>query len=974
MAQHSNFIIRGGLNMINFQQGLKQAQKQLGNFQSSTSRSFNEMQKNTERSSLGISKALKNLKVILGTLAIGALIKESTQAAMAVESSMKQINRVMGDNSDAFNLWAKTQSKSFGMAKEDAYSYGATYGNLLSGFIDNSDKVKSKTIELLKASAVTASATGRTMEDTMERIRSGLLGNTESIEDLGINVNVAMLQSTKAFQQFANGRSWQQLSFQEQQQVRLMAILEQVNKKYGNSLAGTTATKQMMFLANLKNIRLNLGQAFLPIYNAVLPALSALADKIESITAHLSAMSQAFFGKAIETSVTNTQDQTAAITDLGDAAEKAGKQASKSVASFDELNVLNKNTSSGTSTGGSSSTTPSSGADSSVKIVDTGNGFTNLLSTLSKAAAPTIKALKRLGKALEPLGKFVFNNIKSFYEDIILPIGKWVLGTGLPALLDVLSNLVDAINWDRLTNAFTNLYKAIGPFIIGIGNGLIDFIKALAEKLTPIVSKTVDLLSDALNALAKVITSIPEDTLIAVGGAIGGLVTAILTFNAVTSIISTVKKTGSAIVNMVKLIAENPVVAAGIAISALAGALIALNEAKFENTSLGKYIEKINKLCDASKASNDEIREMLKKQGEIRKGIESQYGAVEKLADKYFNLADKTSRTNDEQVLMKTYAQELIKKIPELSKYIDDQTGAYKGTKTEIENLITKTKEYYKLQAAQESLTDIAKGQYDAEMNLKDLEDQRADIKQKLIDKQKEFNKAFKEISDSDSGNKYPVTDAMLAKEEDLREKVDKLKGALNKVNDQIADTKKTQDNLNKSWDYAADYITTYSDTTKKEMPKVKKTVNDTLNGLSEAVKNFKLPALSIDVNLNTKEGLEKVLGITPKKADGGFVKAYAAGGLPSYGQLFVAREAGPELVGTIGGTTAVANNDQIVAGITQGVAIANSEEVALLRQQNTLLQAILNKTGITTKDIFNATKQENSAFIKAHGYSALAY
>lgn len=46
----------------------------------------------------------------------------------------------------------------------------------------------------------------------------------------------------------------------------------------------------------------------------------------------------------------------------------------------------------------------------------------------------------------------------------------------------------------------------------------------------------------------------------------------------------------------------------------------------------------------------------------------------------------------------------------------------------------------------------------------------------------------------------------------------------------------------------------------------------------------------------------------------------YASGGFPDEGQMFIAREAGPEMVGTIGGRTAVANNDQIVEGIRQGV------------------------------------------------------
>ena len=46
----------------------------------------------------------------------------------------------------------------------------------------------------------------------------------------------------------------------------------------------------------------------------------------------------------------------------------------------------------------------------------------------------------------------------------------------------------------------------------------------------------------------------------------------------------------------------------------------------------------------------------------------------------------------------------------------------------------------------------------------------------------------------------------------------------------------------------------------------------------------------------------------------------YASGGFPSMGEMFIAREAGPELVGSIGRKTAVANNDQIISGIEAGV------------------------------------------------------
>lgn len=55
----------------------------------------------------------------------------------------------------------------------------------------------------------------------------------------------------------------------------------------------------------------------------------------------------------------------------------------------------------------------------------------------------------------------------------------------------------------------------------------------------------------------------------------------------------------------------------------------------------------------------------------------------------------------------------------------------------------------------------------------------------------------------------------------------------------------------------------------------------------------------------------------------------FASGGFPDEGQLFIAREAGPELVGTVGGRTAVASNDDIFNGIRQGVFEAVSAAMA---------------------------------------------
>lgn len=74
----------------------------------------------------------------------------------------------------------------------------------------------------------------------------------------------------------------------------------------------------------------------------------------------------------------------------------------------------------------------------------------------------------------------------------------------------------------------------------------------------------------------------------------------------------------------------------------------------------------------------------------------------------------------------------------------------------------------------------------------------------------------------------------------------------------------------------------------------------------------------------------------------GGSGGGFASGGFPDVGQLFIARESGPELVGTIGGRTAVANNSQIEAGIAAGVEEANEGIItAILSCTTQLIRAI---------------------------------
>ena len=296
----------------------------------------------------------------------------STQMALEVTASINQIKRQMGESSQTFLKWVNDNANAMNMGVGEATKYGAVYSNLFSGFIKDSNKLSAYTAKMLQTSAVVAEGSGRSITDVMERIRSGLLGNTEAIEDLGINVNVAMIQSTEAFKRFANGQSWDQLDYQTQQQIRLMAILEQATAKYGTTLSQSVNGRISLFKSLLKDAALNVGNAFLPIINAIMPVLNSFAMVLKNVTAKLAEFIALMFNKkatvkdgvagavgdmngALQDASSGAGDLADAMGDaddasggladnLGDSAKNAKKAVKEllGLAGFDEITLLNK--------------------------------------------------------------------------------------------------------------------------------------------------------------------------------------------------------------------------------------------------------------------------------------------------------------------------------------------------------------------------------------------------------------------------------------------------------------------------------------------------------------------------------------------------------------------------------------------------------------------------------------------------------
>lgn len=137
-------------------------------------------------------------------------------------------------------------------------------------------------------------------------------------------------------------------------------------------------------------------------------------------------------------------------------------------------------------------------------------------------------------------------------------------------------------------------------------------------------------------------------------------------------------------------------------------------------------------------------------------------------------------------------------------------------------------------------------------------------------------------------------------------------------------------------------------------------------NNLKLSFPKIKTPHFDITFETKTILGQEFKY---PKKFD---VKYYASGGFPDAGSFFWAGENGkPEMLGTVGGKTAVAGGAEIT-GIKDEIRNTANEEIALLRQQNALLQALLQKDiGITTNDIGRAAQTYSREYMRRTGKPA---
>ncbi|VJK28250.1 TMP repeat family [Streptococcus pneumoniae] len=556
----------------------------------------------------------------------------STQTALEVSASMNQIKRQMGESSQSFLKWVNDNANAMNMGVGEATNYGAVYSNLFSGFIKDTNKLSAYTAKMLQTSAVVAEGSGRTITDVMERIRSGLLGNTEAIEDLGINVNVAMIKSTEAFKKFANGQSWQQLDYQTQQQIRLMAILEQATAKYGNTLSNSVNGRISLFKSLMKDAALNLGNSMLPIINAIMPVLNSFAMVLKNVTAKLAEFIALMFnkkatvkdgvggavgdmGNAMKDAAGGAGDLADAVDDavdsaggladnLGDSAKNAKKAAKEllGLLGFDEINILQKpkDDDAGGSGGGGKGGKGKGGGGGpfkdilpEVELTDMDNKFKSIFDGLGDKLKGLFDLFKKgFDAAFRPEG---IKRIKTALDQIAKTMGEIVTD---PRVVNAFNRMAEKIAYalGQVTGSITTIGLGIGVFLAeSIANGLGRQKERIIRALVALFDN-VGNLSEAVGNIAQDFSSAFYDVITSTGAVrIGSAIVSTLL-----SLTSTIVEVGSKLAGSLFKGFEKVVVTSAPKISSVFQSLLDTVAPVFESIerSVNKFGDGLSRVYD----------------------------------------------------------------------------------------------------------------------------------------------------------------------------------------------------------------------------------------------------------------------------------------------------------------------------------------------------------------------------------------
>ncbi len=833
--------------------------------------------------------------------ATNSMLKASEAQSEYIEN-LNLLDTAYGSTENSGRKLVKQLSDLIGLDPSGLTKQLGTYRELGSALNIDSKNASLLAENLLKMTQDVSSLYNLDLSEASRKLTSAMAGQTEPVRRLGADITEASLQQ-EAYK-LGIDKTVESMNRAEKTIMIYLTLEDQLSDANGDvaKTVNSVSNQTKIFKEQIAIAGRQLGAVFIPILKTLLPILNGVLMAFNSIVGViLSALGidADSMSKEFGNATTNMSDDLGDLSNSFGNAKKKSDDLKKSLRGFDKLNAIYTPTKSDDDTSGAGFSIDS-GILKNLKEYNM-----QLEEMKNKATQIRDKIMEWLGFAKDTNGEWKFSHI--------------TLGT-------IIATILGIIGLAKGVKTIAGLFKTIGG-ILGIGGSI-----AAGS------GKTVSAIGKISGAFTKLASALGLSN-VALGLIIAGIaaITGTVIYLNVTPAIKQI--------DVLKGASKNTKEALGSVVK--------------EFDSLDKEIkyldwgDKIITQKDVDKVKNNldtltsDITSKLDSQKDKALAIYDE--TMEKTIGKEATdkMREQTSNYYDNQ---KKIVEEKTNKIQEITQKASDEKRALKAEEVaEIEKLEKEMKEST-VQNLSSSKEESDKILFNMKENAKALTaEQASEILKNSIKTRDETIKNAREQYNNVVWEAQKMKDAGQINEDQYN----KIRNSAKKTRDETI--KKAEEQHQKVYgEFKAqnEDVARYID---KDTGKIKSKWDlfweDLGNTVKKVMKNIK-SFLSGNI-------LTTTVKITGYGGGGSGGRAFANGGFPDKGQMFIAREKGPEYVGTINGQTAVANNDQIVKGISSGVAKAMMAVYNTTGQNQVVIQAEGDTQGLMNFITFKQKEQD---------------
>lgn len=387
---------------------------------------------------------------------IGTAITESNE----YQENLNLFTVAMGEYAESALEYGETVSEVLGIDLSDWIRNQAVFNTLLTGFGDTAGRAAIMSKNLTQLGYDLSSFVNMPIEDTMQKLQSGISGELEPLRRLGYDLSQARLEAVAL--SLGIDKSVSSMTQAEKAELRYYAIMTQVTTAQGD-LARTLeapANQLRILKAQVEMAGRAIGNIFIPALNAILPYGIAVVQIIREIANAIASLFGFQMTEVDYSGITSAGVGAGELADNLDDAAGAAKKLKQYTAGFDELNVFSPDTASGSGVGAGGG----SGFEFALPEYDfLGNAVTNRVEEIKSMLSDNLVAIEAL------IGDFAMAvGLILVLTGANIPAGLGLMALGATAFAHSMMGDWSAVN-SQVAEALAGIMSLLAGFFFGLG-------------------------------------------------------------------------------------------------------------------------------------------------------------------------------------------------------------------------------------------------------------------------------------------------------------------------------------------------------------------------------------------------------------------------------------------------------------------------------------------------------------------------